>query len=106
MRLRDAHTPALLFSVGTPSAEIQIAATASGLVLDLQADNSEADGHVRRCHAVARLPVDVAMQLETALQNAIDATWGIDDPINERSDPRQTALWSPATFTVRVRRAA
>lgn len=106
MRLRDAHTCAFLFSVGTPSAEIQIVVTGSGLVLDLQADENETDGHVRRCHAVARLPVDVAIQLETALQNAIDAALGIDDPTTERSDPRQTALWSPATFTVRVRKAA
>jgi hypothetical protein len=103
---RQANTRASLFSVGTQLAEIQIVATASGLVLDLQTDNIETDGHVRRCHAVARFPIDVAMQLETALQNAIDTAWEIDDPVNERPDRRQTALWSPATFTVRARRAA
>jgi hypothetical protein len=95
---RHAHTRASLFSVETPSAEIQIVATHFGLVLDLQAENIDTDGHARRCHAVARLPIDVAMRLGAAIQNAVDAAWGTDDLITERSDPRQTALWSQHTF--------
>jgi hypothetical protein len=99
-----ANTRRSLFSVGTPSAKIQIVATGSGLVLDLQAENIDTDGHARRCHAVAKLPLDLAMRLETALQDAIHATWGIDDPLTERSDPRQTALWSQSTFVEPLRR--
>jgi hypothetical protein len=103
---RQANTPASLFSVGMPSAEIQIVATSTGLVLDVQAENIGTDGHPHRCHAVARLPLDAAMQFETALQSAIDAAWGLDHPITERSDPRQTVLWSNATLTETIRRAA
>ena len=99
-------TRASLFSVGIPSAEIQIVANSTDLVLDLQAENLDTDGQARRCHAVARLPLDIAMQLELTLGRAIDAAWGLDDPITERSDPRQTALWSNATFTVPARRRA
>jgi hypothetical protein len=97
---------ASLFSVGIPSAEIQIVAISTGLVLDLQAENLDTDGHARRCHAVARLPLDVAVQLRSTLARAIDAAWRLDDPITERSDPRQTALWSNATFTEPARRRA
>jgi hypothetical protein len=103
---RHPNTRASVFSVGTPSAEIQIVATRSGLVLDLQAENIDTDGHARRCHAVAKLSIDVAVQLETALQNAVDAAWGTDDPITEKSDPRQTALWSRSTFVEPLRRRA
>ena len=103
---RHANTRASLFSVGTPSAEIQIVATRSGLVLDLQAEIIDTDGHTRRCHATAKLPIDVTMRLEIALQQAIDAAWGGDDPITKRSDPRQTALWSQSTFVEPLRRRA
>jgi hypothetical protein len=103
---RQPNTRASLFSVGTPSAEIQIVATGSGLVLDLQAEDIGTDGHARRCHAVAKIPLDIAMQLELTLGRAIDAAWGFDDRITERSDPRQTALWSNSTFTETIRRAA
>ena len=106
MRLNNANTRASLFSVGTPSAEIQIVATGSGLVLDLQAENTATDGRSHKSHAVARLPLDVAMRFEAAVHSAIDAAWGLDDPITELSDPRQTALWSNATFTAPVRRIA
>lgn len=107
MRLQSNKRPAL-FSVGTSTAEIQIVAAASGLVLDVQAENVDTDGNARRCHATAKIPLDIAMQFETALQHAIDAAWGLDDPLTERSDPRQTALWSPSTFVepVRARRVA
>jgi hypothetical protein len=105
-RLSNANIRASLFSVGTPSAEIQIVATRSGLVLDLQAENFGTDGHIGRCHAVAKLPIDVAVRLEIALQNAIDAAWGTSDPITERSDPRQTALWSQSTCVEAWRRRA
>jgi hypothetical protein len=103
---RQPNTRASLFSVGIPSAEIQIVATSKGLVLDVQAESTGTDGHARRCHAVAKIPLDVAMQLELTLGRAIDAAWGLDDPITERSDPRQAALWSNATFTETIRRAA
>jgi hypothetical protein len=47
------------------------------------------------------------MQFETALQHAIDAAWSYEPSgPTERTDPRQTALWSPATFTMPVRRVA
>jgi hypothetical protein len=103
---KQANTPAFFFSLGTPSADIQIVATDSGLVLDLQAENVGTDGQTRRSHAVAKLPIDVAMQLETVLRDAIDVAWGIEDPITERSDPRQTALWSQSTFVELWRRRA
>ena len=103
---RHAHTRTSPFSVGTSSAEIQIVATCSGLVLDLQAENVGTDGHIYRSHAVAKLPIDVAMRLETALQKAIDAAWVIDDPVTETSDPRQTALWSQSTLVGPLRRRA
>jgi hypothetical protein len=103
---RQANTRASLFSVGTSSAEVQIVATSTGLVLDLQADNIDTEGHVRRCHATAKLPIEVAMQFETALQNAIDTAWGMYDPITERSDPRQMALWLQSTFIEPLRRKA
>ncbi len=103
---KQANTCASLFSVGTASAEIQIVATATGLVLDLQVENIDTDGHARRCHAVAKLPIDVAMRLETALQSTIETAWGINDPVTERSDPRQTALWSQNTSVEPLRRRA
>jgi hypothetical protein len=55
---------------------------------------------------VAKLQIDVAMRLETALQKAIDAVWGIDDPVTEASDPRQTALWSQSALFGPLRRRA
>jgi hypothetical protein len=102
---RHTNTGTSLFSVGTSSTKIQIVATCSGLLLDLQAENIGTDGHIHRSHAVAKLPIDVAMPLQTALKKAIDAAWGIEDPVTEASEPRQTAMWSQSTLVPR-RKAA
>jgi hypothetical protein len=64
------------------------------------------DMAARPCHATAFLGLDEAMRLQVILDQAVDAAWDIDDPVNERTDPRQTALpaiWSEATFTQPVR---
>jgi hypothetical protein len=106
MRLSQSNTRASLFSVGTPTVEIQIVASASGLVLDVQTDNVDTEGRGRRCHATAKLALDEAMRFEAVLQQAVDAAWGIDDALTERTDPRQTALWSKSTFSEPVRRRA
>ncbi len=103
---KHANTCVSLFSVETPSATIQIVATYSGVVFDLQAEIVDTDGHTRRSHAVAKLSIDVAMRLETALQNAVAAAWGIEDPITEWSDPRQTALWPATDVVAPLRRRA
>ena len=101
-------TPASLFSMGTASAEIQIASTSRGIVLDIQASNVATDGQIHRCDATTKLALDEAVRFETLLGNAVSAAWDTDDVITERTDPRQTALWSSATFTVPAprRRAA
>jgi hypothetical protein len=98
-RLRAITPSRPLFSMGTPSVGIQIVATSTGLVLDIQAENTATAGHMHKCHAVAKLPLDFAMQFGSALQSAIDVAWGVDDGLTVRSDPRQTAVWSNATFT-------
>jgi hypothetical protein len=106
-RLKQTYNiPTCLFSMGTASTEIQIVSSARGIVLDVQASNVATDGHIHRCHAVARLALDEAVRLETLLGNAVSAAWDAEDPLTERTDPRQTALWSPTTFTTPVRRAA
>lgn len=75
-------------------------------MLDLQCENIGTDGIFRKCHAVAKLALDEAARLESVLSQAVDAAWGIDDVLTERNDVRQTALWSPASFTEPHRRAA
>ncbi len=102
---RPTTTPAL-FSMVARTAIIQIVSTSKGIVLDLQATNIATDGRPHECHAVTKLTADEAMRLEIALQDAIDAIWGTSDPITERSDPRQTALWSQSTFVDSWRRRA
>ena len=109
MRLdKTATTHPALFSMAAQSAEIQIVSTSRGIVIDVQATNIATDGHPRRCHAVAKLALDEAARLETLLANAVSAAWDADDFMTERTDPRQTALWSNASFTspTRSRRAA
>jgi|ERR1700679_865658 hypothetical protein len=101
-------TSTSLFSMGTASVEIQIVSTSRGIVLDMQARNTATDGSVQSSHTVAKLALDEAVRLETLLGNAVSAAWDADDVVTERSDPRQTALWSPASFTAPAtrRRAA
>jgi hypothetical protein len=101
--LRPTTTPTL-FSMVARTAVIQIVSTSKGIVLDVQATNVATDGRAHQCHAVTKLAADEAVRLEIALQNAIDAAWGTNDPITERSDPRQTALWSQSTFVESLRR--
>lgn len=96
-------TEPTLFSMHTQAAEIQIVASSRGIVLDLQATNIDTEGHARASHAITKLCLDEAMGLAALLENAISAAWDIDDPMTERTDPRQTALWSPATFTAPCR---
>lgn len=102
--------PPSLFAMSTQAAEIQIVASPRGLVIDLQATNVDTEGHARACHAITRLALDEAMRLQTLLDQAVDAAWDIDDPVTERTDPRQSALpaiWSDSvTIQQRHRRAA
>ncbi len=105
-RLQRPTTTPALFSMVARTAMIQIVSTSKGIVLDLQATNVATDGRTHECHAVTKLTADEAVRLEIALQNAIDAAWGTSDPITERSDPRQTALWSRSTFIASWRRRA
>jgi D-alanine-D-alanine ligase-like ATP-grasp enzyme len=88
------------------TAVIQIVSTSKGIVLDVQTTNVATDGRTHQCHAVTKLAADEAMRLQIALQDAIDAAWGTDDPTTERSDPRQTALWSQSTSIEPLRRRA
>lgn len=106
MRLKRCNKHSSLFSVGGQSTQIQIVASASGLVLDLQATNIGTDGQPRRCHATAKLPLDLAMQVEIALQQAIDVAWGLDDHPTELTDSRQAGLWSDNVLSEPVRRIA
>ena len=109
MRLeKTVTTHPVLLSMAAQSAEIQIVSTSRGIVIDVQATNIATDGHPRRCHAVAKLALDEAVRLEALLGNAVSAVWDADDLPTERTDPRQTALWSNASFTIpiRSRRAA
>jgi hypothetical protein len=105
-RLLPPTTAPALFSMATQTALIQIVGIGQGIVLDVQANNVATDGRLHQCHAVTRLALHEALRLETALQNAIDAAWGTDDPISERSDSRQTAFWSQSTFVESLRRRA
>ena len=110
MRSNQAHnTPPLLFSMHTQAAEIQIVSSSRGLVIDVQATNIDTEGHPRGCHAITRLHLDEAMRLEALLGNAISAAWDLDDPLTERTDPRQTALpaiWSESVSIQRRHRRA
>ena len=109
MRLeRSVTTHPVLFSMVAQSAEIQIVSTSRGIVIDVQATNIATDGHPCPCHAVAKLALDEAVRLETLLGSAVSAVWDADELPTERTDPRQTALWSNASFTIpiRSRRAA
>jgi hypothetical protein len=81
-----------LFSIATPTAEIQLVASSRDLLVDLQATSYDVSGHRRLSHATAALTLDDAIRLEMVLSDAISAVLAIDDP-------RQTALWSPATYS-------
>ena len=99
-------TSSALFSMATQTDQIQIVSTGRGIVLDVQATNVDTEGRPNRCHATTKLALDEAVRFETLLAKAVSAAWDADDPLTERTDPRQTALWSPSTYTAPVRRAA
>jgi hypothetical protein len=81
-----------LFSIATPTVEIQLVASSRDLLVDLQATGYDVSGHRHLSHATAALSLDDALRLEMVLGDAISAVLAIDDP-------RQTALWSPATYS-------
>jgi hypothetical protein len=100
MRLQPSTTTPSLFSITTQTALIQIVATSRGVVLDVQATNIATDGRAHQCHATAKLALDEAVRLEDILRRSVDAAWDCEPTgRTERTDERQTALWSPATFT-------
>ena len=81
-----------LFSIATPTVEIQLVASSRDLLVDLQATSYDVSGHRHLSHATAALSLDDAIRLEMVLGDAISAVLAIDDP-------RQTALWSPVTYS-------
>lgn len=99
-------TPPVLLSMETQGATLQLAASSRGVVLDLYATNFDTEGHPRTSSAITKMCLDEAMRFHALLETAIDAAWDADDPLTERTDPRQTALWSNASFTQPHRRAA
>jgi hypothetical protein len=100
-------TPRLLsMATRDGNVTVQIVSTSTSIVLDLQANNFDTSGRLNRSHAVAKFDLDDAMRLETALTNAIDTAWQYDVAPTERTDCRQTQLWSDVTHSAPVRRAA
>jgi hypothetical protein len=108
MKLNQSTATPRLLSMASRDGNVtvQIVSTNNGIVLDLQANNFDTSGRIQRCHAVAKLALDEAMRLETALISSIDAAWQYDVSPTERTDSRQTQLWSDVTHSAPVRRAA
>src|ERR1700733_8565091 len=91
-RLNSYKASGGLFSIATPNTQIQLVASSRALLADLRPTSYDVAGHRRLSHATAALSLDDAIRLEMVLSDAISAVLAIDDP-------RQTALWSPATYS-------
>lgn len=92
-------TACALFSMDTRTAVIDVIASSRSIVIDLQATSFATDGRARDTHSFLNLSLDDATRLQAIIGQAIDVLDG------GNIDPRQTALWSNATFLTPVRRA-
>jgi hypothetical protein len=98
MRLPQHNTSRLFSSSGT-FGEIQIVAGQDHVIVDVQARNYDTSGHLHRDHALANLSLASAARLRDLLDEAITHAHSVT------LDTRQTALWSPATYSARGRAA-
>jgi hypothetical protein len=97
MRQLSAHnTPARLLSTAGTWGEIQIVPAHGTIVLDVQARNYDASGHLHCDYALARLSLATATRLRDLLSEAIVAA--------AVADPRQPDLWSEATLQASIPR--
>lgn len=103
--LKSDKVSSRLFAITASGGTVQIVASARGIVLDVQSVNTDTEGVERREHAVIRLHLDEAARVETLFRQAVDAAWDAEGPLTERTDSRQTQLWSDSTHSVPVRRA-
>jgi hypothetical protein len=91
MRQLPAHNmPACLLSTAGTWGEIQIVPRDGTIVLDLQARNYDASGHLHRDYALARLSLATATRLRDLLSEAL--------VVAAVADSRQPGLWSDATL--------
>lgn len=91
-RHKQPCSDASLYSITGPMTEIQIIATARGITLDVQGAGYDVTGHRRVGHATTFVDMQTAVRFETLLGDAVTAALMIENR-------RQTALWSPLTFT-------
>jgi hypothetical protein len=87
-QLQPANT-SRLFSISGTFGDAQIVATASRVLIDLQTRNYDANGDLRKHHALADLPLEMASSIHDLLGKAIAAA--ADAP------EHQPGLWSEAT---------
>jgi hypothetical protein len=91
--MRLSHANSTVTSFAGIDGDIQLVVGSRGLiVLDAQGAERGTDGVLRHSHGVVRLTYDAARELAAFI-----------DHMGEPTDPRQAALWSPATFTEPVR---
>jgi len=83
-----------LFSLAETFGEIQLVASAGRLLIDVQSRNYDATGYLRREHALANLPLNLAKRFQHLLNEAIRAA--------EVAPPPQPPSWSESAY----RRAA
>jgi hypothetical protein len=72
--------------------EIQLACSRGRIVLDAQGTECGTDGVLRHNHGTVRLSYDAARELADFIER-----------MEEPADPRQSALWSQATFVEPIR---
>jgi hypothetical protein len=88
-RLTHSTTTSSLYSMAGAFGEFQVVATPKAVVLDVQAQAWDVDGHRRHESALTHLTVSEASRLRDLLNEAII--------VAETADARQPGLWSDAT---------
>jgi hypothetical protein len=94
-QLQPANTSSL-FSISGTFGDAQIVATRDRVLVDLQTRNYDSGGILRKHHALANLPLEIASRLRDLLNEAIAAA--ADAP------QHQPGLWSEATSAHTARR--
>jgi len=102
-RLRSVTTSARLLSLGGAWGEVQLVATSSHVILDLEGGNYDTTGLPCRDRALANLSPETAIRLRELLNEAI--------AVATEADPAHPGLWSDsavrsASTEVRRRRPA
>jgi len=101
--LRPITTSARLLSLGGTWGEVQLVATSSHVILDLEGRNYDTAGFPCRDRALANLSLETAIRLRELLNEAI--------AVATEADPAHPGLWSDsavrsASTEVRRRRPA